>query len=299
MWIGYNYSIHFSIYRYNPYNMYNMYNQYNPYNMHNSYNPYTAGNHIHYQEGDLIIAESKEKNASIKILKGIVIEGERYADSRNIVSVKRIDDERTYTIPTKLIIVHIPSIYYRFNEFKNEILSMSSEDGKEYERLYNIYKTTDNAKYCIGDFIYTDEPCLVTKLDVDSKGKLCYEATNIKGDTIRVYESDIKASSTYEDYQRECRKYEISLNEKSEEQYDATNVTIPNTVAPLCDSTVELSDDSISHNAVDNVSHNTVDNVSHNTVDNVSHNVVDSLENKHKKTEKLLKLGIALFLGGI
>ena len=55
--------------------------------MYNQYNPYTAGNHIHYQEGDLIIAESKEKNASIKILKGIVIEGERYADSRNIVSV--------------------------------------------------------------------------------------------------------------------------------------------------------------------------------------------------------------------
>ena len=269
--------------RYNPYNMYNMYNQYNPYNMHNSYNPYTAGNHIHYQEGDLIIAESKEKNASIKILKGIVIEGERYADSRNIVSVKRIDDEQTYTIPTKLIIVHIPCIYYRFDEFKNEILSMSSEDGKEYERLYNVYKTTDNAKYCIGDFIDADGPCLVTKLDVDSEGKLCYEVTNIKGDTIRDYESNIKASSTYEDYQRERRKYEISLNEKSEEQYDATNVTIPNTVASLCDSGVEAIDDSISHNIVDSVSHNTF----------------DLLENKHKKTEKLLKLGIALFLGGI
>ena len=287
--------------------MYNMYNQYNPYNMHNSYNPYTAGNHIHYQEGDLIIAESKEKNASIKILKGIVIEGERYADSRNIVSVKRIDDERTYTIPTKLIIVHIPSIYYRFNEFKNEILSMSSEDGKEYEQLYNIYKITDNAKYYIGDFIYADGPCLVTKLDVDSEGKLYYEATNIEGDTIRVYESDIKARSTYEDYQRERKEYEIGLNKKSEEQHDVTNVIIQDTVASLYDSGSEIIDDSISHNTVDNVSyntvdnvsHNTVDNVSHNTVDNVSHNVVDSLENKHKKTEKLLKLGIALFLGGI
>ena len=297
MWIGYKIiQSTFLFNRYNPYNMYNMYNQYNPYNMHNSYNPYTAGNHIHYQEGDLIIAESKEKNASIKILKGIVIEGERYADNRNIVSVKRIDDERTYTIPTKLIIVHIPSIYYRFNEFKNEILSMSSEDGKEYERLYNIYKITDNAKYCIGDFIYTDEPCLVTKLDVDSKGKLYYEATNIEGDTIIVYESDIKASSTYEDYQRERKEYEISLNEKSEEQHD---VIVSNIETPLCDSGVETIDDSISHNTVDNVSHNTVDNVSHNTVDNVSHNVVDSLENKHEKTEKLLKLGIALFLGGI
>ena len=101
MWIGCNYSIHFSIYRYNPYNM------------HNSYNPYTAGNHIHYQEGDLIIAKTKEKNASIKILKGIVIEGERYTDSRNIVTVKRIDDEQPYTIPTTLIIVCVPSIYKR------------------------------------------------------------------------------------------------------------------------------------------------------------------------------------------
>ena len=252
-----------------------MNDQYNPHNMDNQYNPYTAGNHIHYQEGDLIIAESKEKNASIRILKGIVIEGERYADSRNIVTVKRIDDDRTYTIPTKLIIVHIPSIYYRFDEFKNEILSMSSEDGKAYELLYNIYKTTDNAKYYIGDFIYTDDPCLVTKLDVDSKGKLYYEATNIKGDTIRVYESDIKASSTYEDYQREHRKYEIGLNEKSEEQHDVTNVIIPDTVTSLCDSGSEIIDDSISYNRF------------------------DSLEEKHKKTEKLLKLGIALLLGGI
>ena len=248
--------------------------------MYNSYNPYTAGNHIHYQEGDLIIAESKEKNASIKILKGIIIEGERYTDSRNIVTVKRIEDEQIYTIPTKLIIVHIPSIYYRFDEFMSEILSMSSEDGKEYERLYNIYKTTDNAKYCIGDFIDVDGPCLVTKLDVDSEGKLYYEATNIEGDTIRVYESDIKARSTYEDYQRERKEYEIGLNKKSEEQHD---VIVSNIETPICDSGVEAIDDSISHNIVDNV----------------SHNIVDSLENKHKKTEKLLKLGIALFLGGI
>ena len=244
--------------------------------MNDQYNPYTAGNHIHYQEGDLIIAESKEKNASIKILKGIVIEGVRRTYTwGDVVTVKRLEDEQIYTIPTKLIIVHIPSIYYRFNEFKNEILSMSSEDGKEYERLYNVYKTTDNAKYYIGDFIYIDGPCLVTKLDVDSEGKLYYEATNIEGDTIRVYESDIKDSSTYEDYQRERRKYELGLNEKSEEQHDVTNVIIPDTVTSLCDSGVE-----------------TIDN-------NISYNRFDSLEEKHKKTEKLLKVGIALLLGGI
>lgn len=260
------------------------------------YNTYTTNNYIYCDGGDLIIAESKEKNASIKILKGIVIEGVRSTYTwGDIVTVKRLEDEQIYTIPTKLIIVHIPSIYYRFDEFMSEILSMSSEDGKEYERLYNVYKTTDNAKYYIGDFIYTDGPCLVTKLDVDSKGKLYYEATNIEGDTIRVYESDIKASSTYEDYQRERRKYEIGLNEKLEKQHDVTNVIIPDTVTSLCDSVGKTIDDSISHNTVDNVSHN----ISHNRVDNVSYNVVDSLENKHKKTEKLLKLGIALLLGRI
>ena len=244
--------------------------------MNDQYNTYTANNYRYAEEGDLIIAESKEKNASIKILKGIIIEGVRRTYTwGDIVTVKRLDDEQIYTIPTKLIIVHIPSIYYRFDEFMSEILSMSSEDGKEYERLYNIYKITDNAKYCIGDFIYTDEPCLVTKLDVDSKGKLYYEATNIKGDTIRVYESDIKASSTYEDYQREHRKYEIGLNEKSEEQHDVTNVITPDTVTSLCDSGVET----IDHN--------------------ISYNRFDSLEEKHKKTEKLLKVGIALLLGGI
>lgn len=244
--------------------------------MNDQYNTYTTNNYRYCDGGDLIIAESKEKNASIKILKGIVIEGVRRTYTwGDVVTVKRLEDEQIYTIPTKLIIVHIPSIYYRFNEFKNEILSMSSEDGKEYERLYNIYKTTDNAKYCIGDFIDADGPCLVTKLDVDSEGKLCYEVTNIKGDTIRVYESDIKASSTYEDYQRERREYEISLNEKSEEQHDVTNVIIPDTVTSLCDSGVE-----------------TIDN-------NISYNRFDLLEEKHKKTEKLLKVGIALLLGGI
>ena len=252
--------------------------------MHNSYNPYTAGNHIHYQEGDLIIAESKEKNASIKILKGIVIEGVRSTYTcGDIVTVKRLEDEQIYTIPTKLIIVRIPSIYYRFNEFKNEILSMSSEDGKEYERLYNIYKTTDNAKYYIGDYVDANGPCLVTKLDVDSKGKLYYEATNIEGDTIKLYESDIKAKSTYDDYQQACREYEIRYNKKLEEQYDASNVYIPDSVTSLCDSEVEIINDGVSNN----------------TVDNVSYNTFNSLEDKHNKTKKLLKLGIALLLGGI
>lgn len=260
--------------------------------MNEQYNPYTANNYIYCEEGDLIIAESKEKNTTFKILKGIVIEGIRHTYTwGDIVTVKRLEDEKIYTIPANLIIVRVPSIYYRFDEFKAEILSMSSDAGKYYEQLYNIYKTTDNAKYYIGDYVDANGPCLVTKLDVDSKGKLYYEATNIEGDTIKLYESDIKAKSTYNDYQQACREYEISRNKKQEEQYDATNVTIPDTVTPLCDSANEIIDDGVSHNAIDNVSHNTIDNVSHNTV--------DSLEDKHNKTKKLLKLGIALLLGGI
>ena len=260
--------------------------------MNDQYNPYIANNYIYCEEGDLIIAESKEKNASIKILKGIVIEGIRRTYTwGDIVTVKRLEDDQIYTIPAKLIIVRIPSIYYRFDEFKAEILSMSSEDGKYYEQLYNIYKTTDNAKYYIGDFVDANGPCLVTKLDVDSNGKLYYEATNIEGDTIKVYESDIKTKSTYDDYQQARREYEISCNKKSEEQYDTTDATIPDTVTPLYDSVVEIIDDGVSHN--------TVDNVSHNAFDNVSHNTVDSLEDKHNKAKKLFKLGIALLLGGI
>lgn len=131
---------------------YNSYNPYNAYNLYNVYNQYSANNYIHYQEGDLIIAQSKEDNVSLKLLKGIVIEGES-KDGRNIITVKRYGVDKTYSVPTKLIIVHIPYSYPRFEEFKSEILSMSSEDGKEYERLYNIYKATDNAKYCLGDYI--------------------------------------------------------------------------------------------------------------------------------------------------
>ena len=46
--------------------------------MNEQYNPYTANNYRYAEEGDLIIAESKEKNVSFKILKGIVIEGIRH-----------------------------------------------------------------------------------------------------------------------------------------------------------------------------------------------------------------------------
>ena len=152
---------------------------------------------------------------------------------------------------------------------------MGSDDGKEYERLYNIYKTTDNAKYYIGDYVDANGPCLVTKLDIDSKGKLYYEATNIEGNTIKLYESDIKATSTYNDYQQARREYEISCNKKLEEQYDASNVNIPDSVTSLCDSGVEIIDDG------------------------VSYNTFDSLEDKHNKTKKLLKLGIALLLSRI
>ena len=267
---------------------YNSYNAYNAYNSYNVYNQYSANNYIHYQEGDLIIAQSKEDNVSLKLLKGIVIEGE--IDGRNIITVKRYGVDKTYSVPTKLIIVHIPYSYPRFEEFKSEILSMSSEDGKEYERLYNIYKATDNAKYCIGDYILcfyktkgdcigAFRPGLVTKLNIDTEGKLYYEVTNIEGDTMRVYESDIRVKSTYEDYQKERREYEIYSHNKSEEQLEEHNENISNIETNL-------------HELESIVNKNTV-----NTT--VSYGRLDILEEKYKKTEKLLKLGISLLLGGI
>lgn len=275
-----------------------------------SYNSYTTNNYIHYREGDLVIAQSKEKNASIKILKGIVIKGDRYEDGGNYVTVKRCGYEQTYTVPTKLIVVHVPYIYPRFEELKAEMLSISSENGKEYERLYNMYKTIDSAEYYIGDYIvclYKTEdeyigkfrPCLVTKLDIDGDGKLCYEVSNIEGDTIRVYESDIMMSSTYEEYQRECREYEVRRHKKSEEQLEEHNVTISNLEKTLHDLegvVYKINGDLQTVNSSISTANDTgcirID-------DNVSYNRLDVLEEKHKKTEKLVKLGISLLLGGI
>lgn len=275
-----------------------------------SYNSYTTNNYIHYREGDLIIAQSREKNASIKILKGIVIRGDRYEAGENLVTVKRCGYEQTYTVPTKLIVVHVPSIYPRFDELKSELLSMSSEDGKEYERLYNMYKVFDSAEYYIGDYItcfYNTEddcfgkfrPCLVTKLDLDAEGKLCYEATNIEGDTIRVYESDIMMRSTYEDFQRECREYEISRHKKSEVRLEEHNVTISNLEKSLHDLEGVVYKINGDLQTVNSSITTANDSGCIRIDDSVSYNRLDVLEDKHKKTEKLLKLGISLLLGGI
>ena len=275
-----------------------------------SYNSYTSDNYIHYREGDLIIAQSKDPKATIRILKGIVNRGDRYESGENVVSVKRCGYEQTYSVPTKLIVVHVPAIYPRFDELKAELLSMGSEDGKEYERLYNMYKIIDNAEYYIGDFIvcfYKTEddcfgkfrPCLVTKLDLDAEGKLRYEATNIEGDTIWVYESDIMMRSTYEDYQRECREYEISRHKKSEEQLEEHNVTISNLEKSLHDLEGVVYKINGDLQTVNSSISTANDSGCIRIDDNVSFNRLDVLEDKHKKTEKLVKLGISLLLGGM
>ena len=198
-----------------------------------SYNSYNPNNYVHYQEGDLIIAQAREKNVSNRILKGIVIEGDRYSDGWNIVTVKRCGYERIYTIPTNLIIVHVSSIYPRFDEFKTEILSMSSEDGKDYEHLYDTYKIIDNAEYCIGD----------------SKQQL------------------------------EEHKITISNLEKS--------------ISDLESVVYKINGDLKSSNSA------VYDNGCVRIDDSVFYNRMDVLEKKHKKVEKLLKLGISLLLGGI
>lgn len=255
--------------------------------MYNQYNSYMSN--IQYQRGDLIIAQSNIKNVSINILKGIVMNN---INGGNMIAVKRCGYEQTYAVPINSIVVHVPCTYPKFEEVKAEMLSMSSEDGKEYEHLYNIYKTIDNAKYYVGDYILytTEDDCteknrtaLITKLNIDSDDNVYYELINIEGDTIKVYESDIINKSTYEDYQKECKEFELNRFKKSEEPIEEVVCKI-NTDDPqptnsditgIIDSTYDITDN------------------------NVSYNRLNELEEKQKKMEKLLKLGISLLLGGI
>lgn len=255
--------------------------------MYNQYNSYMAN--IQYQRGDLIIAQSNIKNVSINILKGIVINGN---NGGNVIAVKRCGYEQTYAVPINSIVVHVPCTYPKFEEVKAGMLSMSFKDGKDYEHLYNIYKTIDDAKYYVGDYIFykTEDDCpgndrqaLITKLNIDSDDNIYYELINTEGDNIRVYESDIVKRSTYEDFQRECKEFEISRSKKSEEPIEEVVCKINNDDLQPTNSFITSSVDS-TYDRTDN---------------NVSYNRLDVLEEKHKKTEKLLKLGISLLLGGI
>ena len=248
-------------------------------NMYNQYNSYMSN--IQYQRGDLIIAQSNIKNVSINILKGIVINN---INRGNIIAVKRCGYEQTYAVPINSIVVHVPCTYLKFEEVKAEMLSMSSEDGNEYEHLYNIYKILDNAKYYVGDYIFykTEDDCtekvrtaLITKLNIDSGDNIYYELINTEGNNIRIYESDIVKRSTYEDFQRECKEFEISRSKKSEEPIEEVVCKNNNDPQPT-NSYITSSVDS-TYDRIDN---------------NVSYNRLDELEEKHKKMEKLLKLGI-------
>lgn len=253
-----------------------------------SYNSYTPNNYIQYRKGDLIVAQSNVKNVSINILKGIVLNSN---NGGNIIAVKRCGYEQTYAVPINSIVIHVPCTYPKFEEVKAEMLSMSSEDGKEYEHLYNIYKILDNAKYYVGDYIFykteddfagNDRQALITKLNIDSDDNIYYELINTEGDNIRVYESDIVKRSTYEDFQRECKEFEISRSKKSEEPIEEVVCKINNDPQPT-NSYITSS----------------VDSMDDRTDNNVSYNRLDELEEKHKKIEKLVKLGISLLLGGI
>lgn len=254
-----------------------------------SYDSYTPNNYIQYRKGDLIIAQSREKNVSINILKGTVINN---ITRGNMIAVKRCGYEQTYAVPINSIVVHVPCTYPRFEEVTAEMLSMSSEDGKDYEHLYNIYKTIDNAKYYVGDYIFykTEDDCteknrtaLITKLNIDSDDNVYYELINTEGNNIRVYESDIVKRSTYEDFQRECKEFEMSLHKKSEEPIEEHNIVENNNDLQATNSYITSTVDS-TYDRIDN---------------NVSYNRLDILEEKHKKMEKIVKLGISLLLGGI
>ena len=253
-----------------------------------SYNSYTPNNYIQYRKSDLIIAQSNVKNVSINILKGIVINSN---NGGNIIAVKRCGYEQTYAVPINSIVVHVPCTYPRFEEVKAEMLSMSSEDGKDYEHLYNIYKTIDNAKYYVGDYIFykAEDDCtentrtaLITKLNIDSDDNIYYELINTEGNNIRVYEPDIIKKSTYEDYQKECKEFELSRCKKSEEHIEEHNIA-------------ENNDEQPTNSYITGI----IDSAYDRTDNNVSYNRLDELEEKHKKMEKIVKLGISLLLGGI
>lgn len=254
-----------------------------------SYDSYTPNNYIQYRKGDLIIAQSNVKNVSINILKGTVINN---ITRGNMIAVKRCGYEQTYAVPINSIVVHVPCTYPRFEEVKAEMLSMSSEDGKDYEHLYNIYKTIDNAKYYVGDYIFykTEDDCtkntrtaLITKLNIDSDDNVYYELINTEGNNIRVYEPDIIKKSTYEEYQKECKEFEMHRHKKSEETIEEHNIVENNNDLQATNSYITSTVDS-TYDRIDN---------------NVSYNRLDILEEKHKKMEKIVKLGISLLLGGI
>ena len=229
-----------------------------------SYNSYTPNNYIQYRKGDLIIAQSNVKNVSINILKGIVINSN---NGGNIIAVKRCGYEQTYAVPINSIVVHVPCTYPRFEEVKAEMLSMSSEDGKDYEHLYNIYKAIDNAKYYVGDYIFykTEDDCtkntrtaLITKLNIDSDDNVYYELINTEGNNIRVYEPDIVKRSTYEEYQKECKEFEMNRHKKSEEPIEEHNIaenndeqTANSYITSIIDSTYDITDNYVSYNRLD------------------------------------------------
>ena len=224
-----------------------------------SYNSYTPNNYIQYRKGDLIIAQSREKNVSINILKGIVLNN---SNGGNIIAVKRCGYAQTYAVPINSIVVHVPCTYPKFEEVKAEMLSMSSEDGKDYEHLYDTYKIIDNAKYYVGDYIFykVEDDCaeknrtaLITKLNIDSNDNVYYELINTERDNIRVYESDIVKRSTYEDFQRECKEFELSQCKKSEEPIEEVVCKINNDPQPTnsyitssVDSTYDIIDNNVS-----------------------------------------------------
>lgn len=268
------------------------------------------GNYQQYRKGDLIIAQSKDPKATIRILKGIITEPENYEKGETYITVVRCGYTQTYTVPTKLIVMHVPSIYPRFDELKTEILSMSSEDGEDYKRLYNVYKMYDTAKYHIGDYVtayYKTEtdyvgkfrPCIVTAIDISDNGTICYDVTTVEDKTMQISESDIFLDSSQEEYQQERREYKRSRQEASEVRianHDASISNIETTIHDLESVVAKLQGDlQVTNNSINTANTGGVIRIS----DDVQFNRLDVLEEKQRKTQKLVKLGLSLLLGGM
>ena len=246
----------------------------------------------------------------MKVLKGIVTFKDAYEYSDSRIKVQAVGTDNIYTLNTNLICVHIPATYPRFNEITMEISTMSYEDGEDYKHLYNVYKMYDNAKYHIGDYVtsyYKTETdcigkfrsCVVANVDIDDNGTICYDVITIEDKTLRIPESDIYLDSSREEYQQECREYKRSRQEASEVRianHDASISNIETSIHDLESVVAKLQGDlQGTNNSINTANSGGVITIS----DDVRFNRLDVLEEKQRKTQKLVKLGISLLLGGI
>ena len=245
-------------------------------------------NFTKYRTGDFVVAVSNDKYAKMKVLKGIVTFKEAYEYSDSRIKVQAIGTDNIYTLNTNLICVHIPTTYPRFNELTMEISTMSSENRQDYENIYNCYKLIDASVYSIGDYVQTASWAkvfdygIITDIGLNStKDDLLYTINTIHNGIQYFRSSDI-VKSTFADYSNEKEAYDNSSKFKIDEKLQDTSAHIRDLESQIYDlkGVITATNSCIS-------------------IDSGGYTRLDELEEKQRKTQKLVKLGISLLLGGI